>query len=251
MLARRQRALILAPEIHSVEALADRCRQRWGERVGVFHGGLPNTVKVEEWERVQRGERDVVVGTRSSLFLPLSNVGLIWVEREEDASYKEEHLPYYHAREVARIRGKLERALVVYASSLPSLESYHRFHDSLSVFPAISVRPAPVMTMVDTREASFGVILSPLLNEKMAQTIGRGQSVILFLNRKGFSHGLVCKDCGHAPVCPVCQVTLKLFQRPPRLLSAYCGHTEVTPEICTKCQGTVFRYTGVTSVCPQ
>ncbi|MDR4495501.1 MAG: primosomal protein N' [Nitrospirales bacterium] len=243
--ANKRRALILAPETQDVEALAVRCRRMWGKRVGIFHGGLPHSMKVAEWECIRRGERDVVVGTRSALFLPLPDVGLIWIEREADASYKEEHVPYYHAREVARMRAELECALVVYSSSLPSLEIYARFqHDWTFLKPARSVS-SPILKMVDMRQVAFGNILSPPLEEKIAQTLARREPVILFLNRKGFSHGLLCKDCGHVPVCSVCHVTLKFFQRPPKLLCSYCGRTQTTPEVCAVCQGTVFRFTGV------
>jgi len=245
VLARKRRAIILAPEIQRVEVLASRCRILWGERVGVFHGGLPHAVKAEEWGCVQRGERDLVVGTRSCLFLPLPAVGLIWVEQEEDASYKEEHVPYYHAREVAKMRAELESALVVYSSSLPCVESYARFREQLKFLHISRSKVTSMIEMVDLRQFPFGSILSPVMQEKMAQMIGRGESIILFLNRKGFSQGLLCQDCGHMPECPICHVTLKLFQRPPRLLCSYCGHTRSAPEVCAQCQGTVFKFTGV------
>ncbi|MGD9850732.1 MAG: primosomal protein N' [Nitrospirales bacterium] len=241
----KRRAIILAPEIQGVEALAARCRARWGKRVGIFHGDLAQSMKVEEWGGIRRGERDVVVGTRSALFLPLPDVGLIWVEREEDTSYKEEHVPYYHAREVARMRAELECALVVYGSSLPSLEVYACFQDDQMFRQSARSMPPPVLEVIDMQQVSFGSILSPQLEDKISQTLAQREPVILFLNRKGFSHGLLCKDCGHMPVCPVCHVALKLFQRPPKLLCSYCGHTEPTPEVCAICQGTVFRFTGV------
>lgn len=245
VLVRNRRAIILVPEIHGVEALASRCRCVWGERVGIYHGNLTSSRKVEEWGCIQRGERDVVLGTRSALFLPLPDVGLIWMECEEDASYQEEHVPYYHAREVSRMRATLESAVLVYATPLPSLEAYAHFPDART-FPSMAERlPLPTIDMIDIRQLPFGTILSPCLQDKMSETLGRGESVIVFLNRKGFSHGLLCKDCGHTPVCPVCQVMLKLYQRPPRLLCTYCGHTETTPEVCAVCQGTVFRFSGV------
>lgn len=245
VLANKRRAIILAPEIQGVEALAVRCRKLWGKRVGVFHGDLAQSMKVEEWGAMQKGERDVVVGTRSALFLPLPDVGLIWIEREEDTSYKEEHVPYYHAREVARMRAELEHALVVYGSSLPSLEVYARFQKDQMFFQPARSMPTPVLEVIDMKQVPYGKILSPQLEENISETLAQREPVILFLNRKGFSNGLLCKDCGHMPVCPVCHVTLKLFHRPPKLLCSYCGYTETTPEVCAKCQGTVFRFTGV------
>lgn len=143
------------------------------------------------------------------------------------------------------MRAELESVLVVYSSSLPSLESYARFREPLK-FSHISLSKAtPIIETADLRQVPFGTILSPVLQEKMALTIERGEGIILFVNRKGFSQGLLCQDCGHMPECSICHVTLKLFQRPSRLLCSYCGHTETTPEICAQCQGTVFRFTGV------
>lgn len=243
--ANKRRAIILVPEIQSAEALAVKFRGIWGNRVGMFHGDLAHPLKLEEWACIQRGERDVVIGTRSALFLPLPDVGLIWIEREEDASYKEEHIPYYHAREVARMRAELEQALVVYGSLLPSLEIYGRFqHDGMYSVPVCPTQ-GPDFEVIDMEQVPFRNILSPRLEEKIAQALVQREPVILFLNRKGFSQGLLCRDCGHIPVCPVCHVTLKLFQRPPKLLCSYCGRSEPTPEVCRICQGTVFRFTGV------
>lgn len=243
--ANQRRAIVLTPEIPRAESLAAQFRHRWGNRVGIFHGNLSQERKREEWVCIRKGERDVVIGTRSALFLPLPDVGLIWVDREEDASYKEEHVPYYHAREVARMRGELEQALVVYGSQIPSLEVYAQFQpDGISFVPARAT-PGSNVEIIDMQCVPFGKLLSPRLEEKIAQALGQRKPVILFLNRKGFSRGLLCKDCGHMPVCRVCHVTLKLFQRPSKLLCSYCGHSEPAPEQCGVCHGTVFRFTGM------
>ncbi len=244
-LEQHRRVIVLAPEVRLVEVLAARCRAFWGERVGVFHGDLSPAIKAERWRRMQQGEIDVVVGTRSAVFIPLPDVGLIWMEREEDASYLEEHIPYYHARTVARLRGELEGAMVVYGSSQPSVETYQRFRPAVTFSGRAPSVSAPAIEIVNIQECAYGTILAPQMLEGISRSLGRNASAILFLNRKGFSHGLVCKECGHVPVCPTCNVTLKLFRHPSRLLCAYCGRREATPEVCASCRGTIFRFTGV------
>jgi primosomal protein N' (replication factor Y) (superfamily II helicase) len=244
-LERHRRVIVLAPEVRLVEALATRYRACWGNRVGVYHGDLSPALKVEQWRLIEQGELDVLVGTRSAVFAPLPDVGLIWVEREEDASYLEEHVPYYHARTVAHLRGELERALVVYGSSWPSVETYQRFQPAVTFSDSALSGSLPAMEIVNMQESAYGTILSSQMLEGISRSLARNASVILFLNRKGFSHGLVCKECGHVPVCPTCNVTLKLFRHPSRLVCAYCGRTESTPEVCASCRGTVFRFTGV------
>jgi primosomal protein N' (replication factor Y) (superfamily II helicase) len=244
-LERQRQVIVLAPEVRLVEVLASRCRVFWGERVGVFHGDLSPAIKAERWRRMQQGEIDVVVGTRSAVFVPLPDVGLIWVEREEDGSYLEEHIPYYHARTVARLRGELERALVVYGSSQPSVETYQRFRSAVTFSGPTHSVSGPAMEIVNIQQCPYGTILAPQMLEGITRSLARNASVILFLNRKGFSHGLVCKECGHVPVCPTCNVTLKLFRHPSRLVCAYCGRTETTPEVCVSCRGTIFQFTGV------
>jgi primosomal protein N' (replication factor Y) len=202
-------------------------------------------VRSDRWERIRQGVVQVVVGTRSSLFLPIPNVGLIWINQEEDPSYKDEHLPYYHAREVARMRGECEQALVVYGSTRPSLEMYGRFRKQVSKELEHSGQEVPQVKVVDARSLVSGTILSTALFTRMTQALDEGEQVILLLNRKGFSGSLLCRDCGLAPKCSSCVVPLKLYQRPSRLVCSYCGAIRQTPETCPTCQGRVFRFPGM------
>jgi len=237
--------MVLTPEVHQAETLAGHLRKIWKDQVEIYHGHLSSSDRSARWERIRQGEVSIVVGTRSALFLPLPNVGLVWVEQEEDQSYKDEHLPYYHARDVARMRGEVEGALVVYGATRPSLETYARFREQISFPSESSDSHVPLMEMIDLGELSFGTTLSSLLLAGMTRALDAGQQVILFLNRKGFSRALICRDCGQAPNCLKCGVALKLFQRPARLVCTFCERSQPAPEICPACQGTIFRFSGM------
>ena len=240
-----RQVMVLTPEVHQAETLAGHLRKIWKDQVEIYHGHLSSSDRSARWERIRQGEVSIVVGTRSALFLPLPNVGLVWVEQEEDQSYKDEHLPYYHARDVARMRGEVEGALVVYGATRPSLETYARFREQISFPSESSDSHVPLMEMIDLGELSFGTTLSSLLLAGMTRALDAGQQVILFLNRKGFSRALICRDCGQAPNCLKCGVALKLFQRPARLVCTFCERSQPAPEICLACQGTIFRFSGM------
>ena len=238
-------AIVLTPEVHQAETLAGHLRKIWKDQVELYHGHLSSRDRSARWERIRQGEVTVVVGTRSALFLPLPNVGLVWLEQEEDQSYKDEHLPYYHARDVARMRGEVEGALVVYGAARPSLETYVRFREQITFPSESSGSHAPLMEMIDLRALPFGTTLSPMLLAGMTRALDAGQQVILFLNRKGFSRALICRDCGQTPSCLKCGIALKLFQRPARLVCSFCEGIQSAPEICPACQGTIFRFSGM------
>ena len=245
-----KQALILMPEVHQAETLADDLQTIWKDQVEVYHGQLSSSVRSERWERIHQGETSIIVGTRSALFLPLVELGLVWVEEEQDASYKDEHLPYYHAREVARMRGEIDRALVVYGATCPSLECYSRFPlpNSEHAEPfntQVLHEDKTKVEMIDLGSLPFGTTLAPQLMMSVRRTLEAGQQIILLLNRKGFSRALICQDCGQAPKCLNCGVTFTLFHRPARLVCSYCDNKQETPEICPSCQGAIFRHSGM------
>ncbi len=241
---RRKRVLLLVPEVHQVEAIVKQLRNLLSESVEAYHGKLSTPIRAERWEEIRQGRVQLVVGTRSALFLPLPDLGLIWVDHEEDASYKDERFPYYHACEVARMRGAIEQALVVYASSCPSLETYSKFREeSQEDFQLPHLKNLDVH-LIDMRDYVSGTLLAPPLFERLTQVLNDGHQAILILNRKGFSPSLICRDCGQAPNCETCGVSLRLFQRPSRLLCSYCAKCHRTPETCPSCMGTVFRFSG-------
>ena len=245
LLQRGKRVLFLFPEVHQAETAARKLRGSLSESVEVYHGKLSTPVRAERWERIRQGQIQLVVGTRSALFLSLPDLSLIWVDQEENAAYKDEHLPYYHAREVARMRGVIEQALVVYGSSCPSLETYAEFRDKIQENVQAARPQHPEIHLIHMRDHVSKTLLAPLLIERLTQVLNERQQAIIILNRKGFSQSLICRDCGQTPACEMCGVSLRLFQRPSRLLCSYCGKTYTTPEICTSCMGTVFRFSGV------
>ncbi|WNM59256.1 replication restart helicase PriA [Candidatus Nitrospira allomarina] len=245
ILNKGRRVLILAPEVQQAEILGEQVRLVGNIQVEVYHGHLSTMVRAARWERIRQGDVQVVVGTRSALFLPVPNLGLVWINQEEDPSYKDEHLPYFHAREVARMRGECDQALVVYSSTSPSLELYGRFTEQVGEALERSSQQIPHVNMVDLRTFSYETIMSPVLITRITQSLDEGKQVILLLNRKGFSGALVCRDCGKAPSCPTCGVALKLYQRPSRLVCTYCEGIQPTPETCPTCQGRVFRFSGM------
>ncbi len=240
-----QDSVILTPEVHQAEAIARRLRSRFGDLVEVYHGHLSSSLRAARWDRIHRGNVSVVVGSRLALFLPLPKLGLIWVDQEDNPSYKEEHLPYYHTREVARMRGTIEKALVVYAAKRPSLEMYARFRETMkSCFSRPNHNPY-LPELIDMRSLSPATLLSQRMVDRMTETIQAQEQVILLLNRKGFSRALVCLECGQSPTCVNCGVPLKLFHRPMRVMCSYCHEENPPPEVCPSCKGTFFRFSGM------
>ena len=245
MLQQEKQVLFLVPEVHHVEHVLRQLKEILGESIEVYHGKLPTHVRADSWERIRQGRAQVVLGTRSALFVPLPDLGLIWVDQEEDASYKDERLPYYHAREVSCMRGVIEKALVVYGSSCPSLETYRDFREEVQT--AIPTSPSKNLEihLIDMQDFVPSSLLTPTLVHRLTSILNEGQQAILILNRKGFSSSLICTDCGQAPACETCGVALRIFHRPSRLMCAYCRRNFPIPETCPSCLGTVFRFSGV------
>lgn len=240
-----RRVLLLVPEVHQVEAAVKQLQDIFGDSVEGYHGKLSTPIRAECWERIRQGRVQLVVGTRSALFVPFLDLGLIWVDQEEDASYKDEHLPYFHAREVAGMRGAIEQALVVYGSACPSLETYAEFRDTIQENVQMDRLHGLNINLIDMRDHISATLLAPPLTDRLTQVLNEGQQAIMILNRKGFSSSLICRDCGKVPSCEICGVSLRLFQRPSLLLCAYCSKKYSTPETCSSCMGTVFRFSGI------
>ncbi|WP_447970222.1 replication restart helicase PriA [Nitrospira sp. M1] len=237
-LDRHRTVLVLCPEVQQVSRLVDGLRTVWGARVAEYHGDLSARVRSQTWEDIHSGRFDVVVGTRLAIFLPLQSVGIIWVDQEEDASFQDEHSPYYHARDVARMRAQLESATLVLGSSHPSLETFHQLGQAGEAdrFQEQNLRKPVNIEVVNLRDVDYGTILSKKMAGGIQQALeGKGR-VVVFLNRKGFSRSLTCKDCGHVPQCTKCGVVLILYQKPARLRCSYCGAVHVPPMVCPKCQ---------------
>ncbi len=238
-MARRRTALIITPNINLSVNLAAHLRHAAPGSTGEFHGGLSDTQRWQQWQAIQQGRHAVVVGTRSALFLPLPALGCVWVDHEDDGSYKEEASPHYHAREVARQRASLNDAVLVLHSPHPALETVAHFAgggESCRALP-VTHRPAsPVMQLVNLRDTAFGTIFSDAFRTGLEQALAQGGGAIVYHNRKGFASSLACRDCGTAPQCPRCRVAFSL--RRAQLLCPYCGRSEPLPERCPSCAGT-------------
>ena len=250
--ARGRQALVLVPEIALTPAIAARLRPAFGSRVAVQHSGLSDGARHDQWHRIRRGEVDVVVGTRSAVFAPLPSVGLIVVDEEHDASYKQDESPRYHGRDVAVMRGKRDGALVLLGSATPSLESF-RHADSgryrrFTLPERIGSRPLPDVRIVDMRDelAAHGpdVVLSAPLAEAIDRRLAAREQALVLLNRRGFAASLLCRGCGHTLECPDCSVSLTFHRAAGRARCHYCGYSRARPAACPRCSGTVLEHVG-------
>ena len=240
-----RRALVLVPEIALTPAAVATFRQALGERVAVQHSGLSNGERHDQWHRIRRGEVDVVVGTRSAVFAPLAALGLIVVDEEHDASYKQDESPRYHARDVAVVRGRQAGALVVLGSATPSMETYHNARAGRYVHVVMAARvherPLAAVRVVDMRSEAAAegpdVVLSRALRDALAETLARGEQALLLLNRRGFASALLCRECGRTLECPNCSVSLTLHRAAGRVCCHYCNHGVRRPRTCGHCAG--------------
>lgn len=250
-LARGRTALMLVPEISLTPQIVNRVRRRFGSQVAVLHSSLSSGERYDEWRRIERGEAKVVVGARSAIFAPLTNLGLIILDEEHESSYKQDESPRYHAREVAKWRGKYNNAPVVLGSATPSLESRARalkgVYRFLRLPHRVNKQPLPPIQVVDMRpeikkrgESNFS---APLLYE-LNQCLARGEQSILMLNRRGFSSFMMCRDCGEVLKCPNCDISLTLHMDTRTMKCHYCGHEEPIPQICPHCHSRHIRYYG-------
>ena len=245
-------ALILVPEVALAAQVLGVFAKRFGGRVAALHSYLAVGTRRKNWELARRGALDVVVGARSAVFAPLPNLKLIVVDEEHEPAYKQSEQLRYHGRDVAVRRAQMLGVPVVLGSATPSLETqanaargkYRRL-----LLPArVDRRPMPVVRIVDLRREGSGPgVLSAPLRAAIAQRLERKEQVLLWLNRRGHSHHVQCRGCGHTPECPSCDISLTLHLEPAghRLLRChYCGHCEPAPEVCPKCHEALLRYAG-------
>jgi primosomal protein N' (replication factor Y) (superfamily II helicase) len=244
--------LILVPEIALTPAVAASFRTAFGDRVAIQHSGLSDGERHDQWQRIRRGDVDVVVGTRSAVFAPLRKIGLIAVDEEHDGSYKQEESPRYHARDVAVMRARDARALAVLGSATPSLESYQNAlngrYELVPLRRRIFDRPLANVRVVDMREvyAADGpdVILGSALRDGLRQRLDRGEQSIVLLNRRGFATTIFCRQCGSTTECPNCSVTLTVHRAQRRVRCHYCNYSIAIPKACTNCAGPYLEQMG-------
>ncbi len=242
----------MVPEIALTPAAAAIFRAAFGERVAIQHSGLSDGERYDQWQRIRRGDVDVVVGTRSAIFAPLANIGLIVVDEEHDGSYKQEESPRYHGRDVAVVRARAAGALIVLGSATPSLESYHNAqagrYELVTLHRRVLDRPMADVTIVDMRAelAAEGpdVVLSGRLRDALAARLERGEQAIVLLNRRGFATVVFCRQCGETMECPNCSVTLTVHKAAGRARCHYCNHSSPLPKVCSKCAGPFLEQLG-------
>ena len=234
-------ALVLVPEIALTPQLAARFRARFGDQVAVLHSGLSSAERFGQWRRIRSGEVPIVVGARSAVFAPLSNLKVIIVDEEHDPSFKQQEGVRYSGRDVALVRAQRGRMVVVLGSATPSFESYHGAVEGrltvLKMKHRATPRPLPQVEIVDVRRyhRDKGVLSAPLA-EALTHVIEQRQQAILFLNRRGFSPTVLCKSCGFAFRCRNCSVTLTYHRFRERIVCHYCGYSGVMPEACPECK---------------
>jgi len=241
-LARGRTALVLVPEIALTPQMMAKFTARFGQRVAMLHSGLRLTERYDQWKRIRRGEVSVVLGTRSAVFAPLRDLGLIVMDEEQEATYQSENPPRYHARDVAQFRCAQEEALLLLGSATPSIETaYHAQEGRYQVFylhKRYNEKSLPRVYLADMRQelrAGNEGILSAALRRELSDNLARGEQSILFLNRRGSARMLQCGECGAVAECPRCSVPLTYHSANGRLMCHYCGFSRPVYETCPSC----------------
>jgi primosomal protein N' (replication factor Y) (superfamily II helicase) len=248
-------ALLLVPEIALTPAVAGQFYARFGDRVAILHSAFSDSERADQWRRIRAGGASVIVGTRSGVFAPVRNLGLIVVDEEHDASYKQEETPRYNGRDVAIVRAQAANACVVLGSATPSLESRYNAstgkYTLLELPDRIADRPMPSVEVIDMRqeflETRKHAIFSRALIEAIRSRLENNEQAMILLNRRGFSSFVACRSCGERVQCINCAVTLTYHRRDRRLLCHYCGYAEKVPSVCPKCDSEHVHFLGAGS----
>jgi primosomal protein N' (replication factor Y) (superfamily II helicase) len=251
-LSRGKTAIVLVPEIALTLWVGRLVRARFGEKVAVLHSGLPDTERAREWWRVRHGEAKIVVGTRSAVFAPLENLGLIIVDEEQETSYKQEETPRYHGRDTAVYRARLEGAVALLGSATPSLETYHnaragKYH-LLELTSRVANRPLADVRVVDLREefkrAHKAGPVSESLRAAIALRLEEKTQAMVLINRRGYSWSSLCRSCGAFVQCVNCSIALTYHKNRQRLECHYCGYSIKPAKQCTKCKAEYMYFVG-------
>ncbi len=244
--ARQRSAIVLVPEIALTPQMVGRFRARFADRLALLHSALSSGERYDEWDRIRRGDADIVIGARSAIFAPCRNLGVIVVDEEHERAYKQESAPRYLATAVAAERARRSNAVLLMGSATPSVEAYYRAvsaDDSLSLMTLperIEDRPLPRVEIIDLRSETLmgkGGTFSQMMLEAIQDRVARGEQVILFLNRRGFSTFVMCRECGHALRCPDCGVSLIYHHGSRTVRCHHCDYHLPVPDLCPNCQG--------------
>ena len=247
-LARGRTAMLLVPEIALTPQMMRKFSAQFGSSVVMLHSGLPLTERYDQWKRIRRGEVRVVLGTRSAVFAPLPELGLIILDEEQEGSYQSENPPRYHARDIAQFRCAQHSALMLLGSATPTVEtSYYAKQGRYEVFPLYrryNELPLPKVLIADMKDELWQgneTSIGQALRAELEKNIERGEQSILFLNRRGSARLLLCGECGYVPQCPRCSVPMTYHSANERLMCHYCGHSEPVLERCSECGGLMKR----------
>jgi primosomal protein N' (replication factor Y) len=245
-------ALMLVPEISLTPSVQAQFLARFSSQVALLHSALSENERHEEWWRIRRGEAKVVLGTRSAIFAPLSNLGVVIIDEEHDTSYKQEETPRYHGRDVAVVRARLAGALAVLGSATPSLESYWNACEGkyrLAALPErVEGRKLADVEIIDMRqefrETHTQVPVSRRLKQEIETQLSKRQQTMILLNRRGYSWFLLCRSCGQTQRCVNCSISLTYHRREHRLICHYCGYSAPVPARCPNCDSQHLYYVG-------
>jgi primosomal protein N' (replication factor Y) (superfamily II helicase) len=251
-LSQGKTSLILVPEIGLTPQLTDRFAERFPGQTAVIHSSLTKRQRIDEWLRIYRGEAPIVIGTRSAVFAPLQNLGMIVVDEEHETSYKQEEVPRYNARDTAVVRAKLTRAVIVLGSATPSMESFRnaeaKKYRYVGITTRVEDRPLPNVEIVNMRDEYMvegkQVIFSRRLLQAIAVRLERSEQTMVLLNRRGYAAFLLCRKCGFTFQCNSCSVALTYHRGIDKLLCHYCGLARKPPSRCPDCDSEYIHYVG-------
>lgn len=251
-IAKGKTAIILVPEIALSSQIADRFSKRFGkDKVAIMHSKLKTSERLAEWMRIKSGEAKIVVGARTAVFAPASDIGVIIIDEEHESTYKSDHNPKFETVDVAFRRAKYHNATLVLGSATPSIVSYNRAMDGIYQLIEMKNRIGksimPEVKIVDMRDelrSGNSSVISRKLLSSIEQTVNNGDQVILFLNRRGFSTQVLCPECGYRMMCPDCDITLTYHKRDNAAICHYCGRKFKIPEICPECGNSTLSFIG-------
>ena len=246
-------SIILVPEISLTPQITEIFKERFGDIVAIFHSSLSDGERFIQWKRILKGHARIVVGARSGIFAPVSNLGLVVVDEEHENTYKQEDSPKYNARDIAVIRAKFSNSVVILGSATPSLESYYNAvkgkYELIRLTERVDGKLLPKVNIVDMREEimerRFNAILSRRLSREITDALNEKRQVILFLNRRGFSTFVHCKRCGLVLKCKHCSVTLTYHSDIRKAICHYCNFSIDPPQVCPACNNNYMRYFGI------
>lgn len=252
ILAQGKSVLILVPEIALLPLFARRAEQILRYPISILHSELGDRERLEEWEKARTGKVRLVLGTRSAVFAPLRDPGLIIVDEEHDGSYKQQEYPRYHARDTAIMRARLEKCLILLGSATPSLESFYNAgngkYEYLSLPERVEQKKMPHIQLVDMKQEyqeTGDPIFSRRLLEYVTKRLHKGEQTLILQNRRGYAAWLMCRDCGNILECPHCSVTLTYHKQAHRMKCHYCDYSRLAPTQCEKCGSAILHLFGV------